>query len=94
MNTTTQHTPITVKKFRDSVEAYVPGCDDETRVIWNPKKSGFMLKFKCAGRWHYQWLMWSCRAGKKSYYRPMIALYRALVGENLVSPGTLKALAH
>lgn len=87
--------PITIKKSRDIVEALVPDSKDDTRVIWNPRKaSGFILKFKCQGQWHYQWLMWSCRGGKKSYYRPMIALYRHLVSENLVSPGTLKELAH
>lgn len=87
-------TLITIKKVHGSVEAVVPSDKDESRVVWNPKKSGFILKFKCADRWYYQWLMWSCRAGQKSYYRPMIALYRALVKEGMVKRGTLKALAN
>lgn len=75
------------------IEAIVPGDKGDARIYWRSDKSGFMLKFKCSGTWYYQWLHWSCRAGRPSYFRPMIALYRLLRKEGLASGKSLHELA-
>lgn len=84
---------IQVKRTKRVVEAIVPGDKQDARILWRPEKDGFILKFKCAGRWYYQWLMWSCRAGRKSYYRPMVALYRALRHGGEIKGAQLRHLA-
>ena len=77
------------------MEAVVPGDKQEARVFWHQKNSGFGLKFKCSdGNWYSQWLMWSCRGGRTAYFKPMVALYRALRREGVVKSGTLKRMAN
>lgn len=84
---------VNILTTRGNLEALVPGDKGEVRICWAPNKSSFYLKWKCAGHWYYQWLMWQCRAGKKSYYRPMVALYRQLRRDGKVKPGMLRNLA-
>jgi hypothetical protein len=67
---------IILKRRKGSIQAVVPGHESEAQVFWHHKNSGFGLRWKLDGKWYSQWLMWSCRGGKKSYYRPMIALTR------------------
>lgn len=75
------------------IEATVPGDEADARIYWRSDKSGFILKFKCEGSWYYQWMHWSCRAGRPHYYRPMVALYRFLRKEGFVSAKSLHKLA-
>lgn len=79
-----------------SIEATCPeDLSDETRVLWKEAKSdiGFILKFKCQGRWYFQGMHWSCRGGKQHYYKAMVALYRALRKRDLVPKNSLRKLA-
>lgn len=85
---------IEINRRAGYVEAVVPGDEQQARVFWYHRNNGFGLKFKCGDAWYSQWLMWSCRAGQRSYYRPMVALYKALRRAGIVEPGTLKRLAH
>lgn len=45
-------------------------------VIRNDESPSFAIGWLHDGCWYYQSLMWSCRAGKKFWYRPLIAFYR------------------
>lgn len=72
-----------------TVEAVV---DADTRLVWNNRKSSFILKFRSSGRWYYQWLSWQCRAGRKSFFPALVALYRHLRRAGLVSE-SLRRLA-
>lgn len=85
---------IVISKRKDYMEAVVPGDAQEARVYWHCRNSGFGLRFKCGGHWYSQWLMWSCRGGRASYFRPMVALYRKLCREGIVNRGTLRRLAN
>lgn len=67
---------------------YEAVVDEETRVIYTIRPDDehfFALKFKCAGKWYYQFLMWSCRGGKSKYYRAMVALYRYLRRNGIIN---------
>lgn len=92
MNTTPY--PIEIVKQHGTIEAAIPSNDQE-RVCWRPDKSSYYLKFKVKDdpRWYYQWLVWSCRGGKRSYFRQVVALYRELRKQGIVAPKTLHALA-
>lgn len=50
--------------------------DAETSVIWSAEHDAFLMKFKIARRWYFQWLCWSCRAGRAKYYKALVDLYR------------------
>jgi hypothetical protein len=87
---------IEVKKSRRGrlYEALV-GDKNDSRVYWYEPNGGFGLKWKCEldGLYYNQWLMWSCRAGQKSYYPALRALYRALRRDGLVEKRSLRKLA-
>lgn len=86
---------IVINRKNGYVEAVVPGDAQEARIFLDARNSGFGLKFKCSdGRWYVQWLMWSCRAGRASYFKPMAALYRALRRDGTVQRETLRRLAN
>lgn len=77
------------------VECKVPNDKSDTRIQWTNKGSveSFVLKFKVDGTFYYQHLIWMCRAGKPSYYKTMVELYRYLVKHGLVQRNTLRSLA-
>jgi hypothetical protein len=87
---------VEVKKSRRGrlYEALVGDAND-ARVYWYKPNRGFGLKWKCKsdGRYYSQWLMWSCRGGKKFYYPALRALYRALRRDGIVEKGSLRKLA-
>ncbi len=87
---------IEVRKSRRGrlYEALV-GDRSDSRVFWYEPNNGFGLKWRCEsdGRYYSQWLMWSCRAGQKSYYPALRALYRALRRDGVVEKGSLRKLA-
>lgn len=87
---------IEIRKSRGKrcYEAMVGDAND-SRVFWHAQNSGFGLKWRCEldGRYYSQWLMWSCRAGQKSYYPALRALYRALRRDGIVARGSLRRLA-
>lgn len=60
-------------------------ADEDSFVCWNKSKERFFIKFKCAGTWYHQWLSWSCREGKPRYYRALVALYKVLRRNGLVT---------
>lgn len=66
---------------------------DDTRIQWSNDRDSLVLKFKCDGKFYYQHLLWMCRAGKSSYYKTLVELYRYLVTSGLVKRNTLRALA-
>lgn len=72
-----------------TVEAVV---DANTRLVWNNRKSSFMLKFRCSGKWYYQWLCWECRGGRRGYFPALVALYRHVRRAGLVTE-SLRRLA-
>lgn len=45
-------------------------------VMRNDEAPSFAIGWKLDGQWYYQSLMWSCRGGKRFWYRPLIAFYR------------------
>lgn len=74
---------------------YEVTIDDNTRLLYReiPREGPtILLKFKCAGSWHYQFLMWSCRAGRHHFFRGLVALYRYL-RKNKVTGHSLRYLA-
>lgn len=55
--------------------------DAETKVIYQRLAKGepnILLASKCQGQWYYQFMMWSCRAGRHHFFRAMVHLYRHL----------------
>jgi len=77
-----------------TVEATCGDTENDARVIWTAKSQvGFALKFKCADRWYFQCLHWSCRGGKRSCYKALVTLYRYLRKHDLVPKGSLRQQA-
>lgn len=79
-----------------SIEATSPEAGQDARVLWKKVQSdyGFILKFDCQGQWYFQGLHWSCRGGKRFYYKAVVTLYRELRKRNLVPKNSLRQLAH
>lgn len=85
---------IVINRRSSYFEAVVAGDKQEARVFLHQRNTGFGLKFKSTdGRWYSQWLMWSCRGGRASYFPAMVALYRELVRNCVVPRGSLRRLA-
>jgi len=52
----------------------------------------FAIGWLLNGRWCYQPLMWSCRAGRKFWFRPLVAFYR-YIRKNKITDHSLRFLA-
>jgi hypothetical protein len=63
----------------------MPTADGGTFVCWDKRKDKFFLKYRCGGRWYYQWLTWNCRGGKAQLYKPLVALYKTLRRSGLIT---------
>ncbi len=61
-------------------------------VMRNDESPSFAIGTLIDGRWWYQSLMWSCRAGRKFWFRPMIAFYRH-IRANKITDYNLRFLA-
>lgn len=74
---------------------FVMQFDPENKLILikrHGEDPSFAIGFLIDGTWHYQWLMWSCRAGKAFWYRPLIAFYRH-IRKNQITDYSLRFLA-
>lgn len=61
-------------------------------VMRNDEAPSFAIGWLHDGRWCYQPLMWSCRAGKKFWFRPLIAFYRH-IRQHKITDYSLRFLA-
>ena len=61
-------------------------------LMHNGETPGFAIGWRLDGRWYYQHLMWSCRAGRQFWFRPMIAFYR-YIRKNKITDYGLHCLA-
>ena len=70
--------------------------DEENKLILLLRPAGdegFAISWRHSdGRWYYQSLHWSCRAGKAFWYRPLIQFYRH-IRKNQISDYNLRYLA-
>ena len=61
-------------------------------VVRNDEAPSFAIGWLLNGRWCYQPLMWSCRAGRKFWFRPLIEFYR-YIRKNKITDHNLRFLA-
>ncbi len=61
-------------------------------VMHNGEDPGLAIGTRLNGRWFFQWLMWSCRGGRKFWFRPLVAFYRH-IRRNKLTDHSLRYLA-
>lgn len=61
-------------------------------VMRNDEDPSFAIGWLHDGRWCYQSLMWSCRGGKKFWYRPLVLFYR-YIRQNKITDHSLRYMA-